>query len=212
MKTEPSKKDWLLLSRYLAGALSRRQVETLESRLSAESDLAEALLQLKRTRFMLANLSLVPAPHDFTINPSSVPARKTSRLFPVFRLSTAICSILFVVTLAYTTLVLPSQRDQTMMMTYTGEPQVAEPKAAVLSEDSAVPTIESFIGTVPFAGAGSPPSVIPTQQITRGEGEVEEPPRPLRSPIPWAQILWILGGLSLGLGGAAIVFYHQERA
>ncbi len=212
MKTACSNKDWLLLSRYLSGALSIRQAGALESRLSAESDLTEALLQLKRTRFMLANLPQKKVPRNFTLTPGMVPSRRIAQLFPTFRLAAAICSILFVITIAYTTLAVPLQRNQVMMMASPGESREAAPKTAILSEDTALPTTEGILEPAPVAGAGSPPSTLPTIEINRDEAEVEAFSTSQRSSPPWTQIVWILGGLSFVLGAAAIFFYFQEHA
>jgi len=211
MMTVCSEKDWLLLSLYLAGALSTRQVEGLESRLSSESYLAEALLQLKRTRSLLARLPQKPVPHNFTISPESLPHKQNTRLFPAFRLATAICSILFFITIAFRTLALPLQSNQTLMMAVPGESQRAAPKAVTSSEDTASATAGANLGAPPLLGADAPSVSLPTQEITRDEAYAEEPVNPKRSPIPWAQIAWLLGGLSLALGAAAVFFYFQER-
>ncbi|MGA9397445.1 MAG: hypothetical protein WBV22_04215 [Anaerolineaceae bacterium] len=211
MMTVSSEKDWLLLSRYLAGALSNRQVEALESRLSSESDLTDALLQLKRTKSLLALLSQKPVPHNFTLSPKSLPNKQNTRLFPAFRLATAICSILFVFTIAFRVFALPMQSNQKLMMVVPEESQRAAPKASISSEDTASATAVADLGAPPLLGAGAPSTSLPAQEITREEAYVEEPVTPQRTHIPWVQIVWILGGFSLALGAAAVFFYFQER-
>lgn len=211
MTTVCSEKKWLLLSHYLAGALSKRQVEILESRLSTESDLADALLQLNRIKSLLASLPQKPIPHNFTISSKTLPTRQITRLFPAFRLATAICSILFILSMVYGTYLLPLSGNQILRMSAPRESQQSAPKAAISSEDEASATVEANLGASPRAVAEAPALPLSEQESSSDEEYVEEPVTSRHSPIPWVQIGWILGGLSLSLAAVTIFFYIQER-
>lgn len=211
-----SEKDWLLLSRYLAGALSSHQVEVLESRLSSESNLSIALIELKRTRSLLAHLPEKKVPHNFTIKPGTLPYKLPARLFPVFRLATAVCSILFVIAIAYKTITFPMQSNQAVKLVAHEVSEQAEPKVEIPSADTLSSTIEPLLGIAPApAGAGAPaeaPAVSPpSEETTRAKEYIEEQYIPNRSATPWVQIVWVLGGLGLVLVGVAILFYYRER-
>ncbi len=206
-----TEKDWLLLSRYLTGALSDRQMEVLEMRLSSESDLATALLELKRIKALLARLPEKPVPHNFTISSKSLPDKQITRVFPIFRLAAAVCSILFVITVAIRIFATPIQSNQALLMAAPAGSMQAAPKQVVSAEDTISATSEANLGSPPMAGAGAPSMTLPTQERERNEEYVEEPVPSKSSSIPWVQITWALGVISLAMGAAAIFFYFQEH-
>jgi hypothetical protein len=221
MRTPPSDKDQLLLSMYLVGALSSQQAAILESRLASEKDLLEVFNQLKRTRAMVASLPTRQVPHNFTIKSGDLPRKQPVRLFPVFRLATAICSLLFAITLGMRGFTTRMMSPQNVAITMADEVQEyamgenpmweAAPKASEpidTAPSDAYPAQE----TTPMpAGAGA--LTAPQPELDRSEEEVitEEIFFPGDSYIPWVPIIWSLGLISVLLGIAMLYFYNRER-
>lgn len=94
-----SRRDWQLLSEYIDGELSERKRVRLESRLASERALRDALRKIKRTQQILRAAPHLSAPRDFVLTPDMIPQRETRSFFPVFRLATALVSILLVAVL-----------------------------------------------------------------------------------------------------------------
>ncbi len=98
-----SPKDWQLLSNYLDGQLSDREVLILGTRLNKEQALKEALQELQQTRYLLQHARKVPVPRRFTLTPEMAgqirPAKKP--LFPIFSFASVIATIFLVVVLLF---------------------------------------------------------------------------------------------------------------
>lgn len=105
-----SSQDWQLLSEYIDGELSSTQKSRLEERLDADQRLREAYQRLRNTKQVLRSTPQLSAPRRFTLTPEMVGQAKPRSLFPVFRLATAVISILLVAVLVYdfSGIVLPS--------------------------------------------------------------------------------------------------------
>lgn len=103
MKINYSPKDLLLLSNYLDGQLSTREVLLLEKRFEIEPALIQALNELRQTRYLLQHVRKVPVPHHFTLTPEMAeqirPARKP--LFPFFSFASVIATVLLVVVILF---------------------------------------------------------------------------------------------------------------
>lgn len=98
MTKELSRRDWERLSAYLDGQLSSREQARLVARLEEDADLRAALENLRATRDALRSLPSLKAPRNFTLSPEMVsqPRQKTTPWVPVFRLASALASLLFV--------------------------------------------------------------------------------------------------------------------
>lgn len=216
-----SEQDRWLLSNYLVDALSSQQKAQLVSRLAEERDLVEELNQLKRIRALLASLPIRPAPRNFTINKAEYPEKHPVRFFPIFRIATAICSFLFVLSLSmkiYTTPGLKYQMVDTSMPAVSQESTAAEnfllapaPKAAftpVTAPDAAIGAEEA---TQLPAGAGALTAPITEAEPRRGGPWSGEMGRPIGASIPWTPIMWSLGTVSILLGAAMLYSYYRER-
>jgi hypothetical protein len=88
-------RDLERLSAYLDGALTAKEASRLEARLREEPILQQALLDLKGTAQLVASLSEVPLPRNFTLTPEMVSIRERPRVYPVMRLATALATFAF---------------------------------------------------------------------------------------------------------------------
>jgi hypothetical protein len=100
MNREISIKDLQQLSEYLDGKLREKERIQVEARLRSQPELREELEGLRRTHLMLQQLPRRRAPRNFFITPEMLPKRSTLRLFPVFRLASALAGLLLVVAFA----------------------------------------------------------------------------------------------------------------
>ncbi len=100
MNREISTKDLQQLSEYLDGKLPEKERIQVEARLQSRPELREELEGLRRIHLMLGQLPRRRAPRNFFITPEMVPKRSTLRLFPVFRLASALAGLLLVVAFA----------------------------------------------------------------------------------------------------------------
>lgn len=103
MKFNYSPKDWQLLSNYLDGQLTNREVSILETRLQSEPQLKQTLMEMQQTRYLLQHAKKVPVPRSFTLTPEMVaqirPARKS--LFPFFSVASVVATIFLVVVILF---------------------------------------------------------------------------------------------------------------
>jgi hypothetical protein len=213
MTSHCSEKDWLLLSRFLAGAITPRQAAVLESRLASDPDLIEALLQLKRTRLLLSACPEKKIPHNFTIRAGQTARRQSPRLFPVFRVATVVSSLLFAAVVGMRLFSVNQVGESSVMMDMTAisqESAIAEnpmPKAAPPVDEPSTITPDARAA----AGAGVLTGPSPSQEIPDEEILYEAEFVPERDTIPWGNITWSLGITSLILASIAIYIYFQER-
>lgn len=102
MTKQLSTHDWEILSAYLDGELTSQEQTRLEHSLQQRIDLQQALDELRRTRIILRSAARVRAPRNFSLTPAMVgelkPSRKLSFSFNALRLSSALASILLVLT------------------------------------------------------------------------------------------------------------------
>ncbi len=212
-----SDKDWLLLSRYLAGGLSPRQSAVLETRLVSEPDLHEALQQIIRTRALLSGIPEKKVPHNFTIKSGQFPRKQTPRFFPIFRIATVVSSLLFAVVVGLRMLPMTSANEVglKMDMTIMSQESSAEDNAMPLAAPKAAPPVDEITTTTPdartAAGAGVLTGAPSVQEAPNEEAFYEEEYIPPRELIPWKSITWGLGIISLVMAALAIYLYFQER-
>ena len=101
MSNPLSPHDWQLLSDFLDGQLSSDEQKRLEHRLQTQTELQNALTELRHTRAVLRKANRRRVPHNFTLTPEMV--RQPSiwaGLFPVLRLSSALATLLVILTFA----------------------------------------------------------------------------------------------------------------
>jgi anti-sigma factor RsiW len=94
-----SRRDWQLLSEYIDGELSERKRIRLEGRFESERALRDALRKIKNTQRILRATPHLSAPKDFILTPDMIPQEEKRSFFPVFRLATAVVSILLIAVL-----------------------------------------------------------------------------------------------------------------
>jgi anti-sigma factor RsiW len=213
MTSHCSEKDWLLISRFLAGAISPRQAAVLESRLASDPDLREALLQLKRTRLLLSACPEKKVPHNFTISAGQTARRQSPRLFPVFRFATVVSSLLFAAVVGMRLFSINQVGEASLMMDMTSTSQESAivenpaPKAAPPVDEPSTITPDARAA----AGAGVLSGTSPSQEIPEEGILYEAEFVPEKEPIPWGNIALSLGITSLILASLAIYIYFQER-
>ncbi len=96
MNETTSFRDAESISAYLDGQISLSDKAALEARLKTEPRLREILSELSESRSMLRKLPARRAPHNFTLTPKMAGVRPPlPRIFPVFRLASALAAILF---------------------------------------------------------------------------------------------------------------------
>jgi len=96
-----TRKEWLLLSRYIDDDLSEEQRQRIEKRLQADDAFKAAYEELSHTRQVLRSVRPQRVPHPYTLNESQVGARSehtTPVLF--FRYSSAAAALVAVLALA----------------------------------------------------------------------------------------------------------------
>ncbi len=213
MTSHCSEKDWLLLSRFLAGAISTRQAAVLETRLASDPDLKKALLQLKRTRLLLSACPEKKVPHNFTIRAGQTAQRQTPRLFPVFRIATVVSSLLFAAVVGMRMFSINQVGESSLMMDMTAISQ--ESAIAENPAPKAAPPVNEQITMTPdartAAGAGVLTGPSPSQEIPDEEILYEAEFVPEKDTTSWRTITWSLGIISLILASLAVFIYFQER-
>lgn len=95
--------EWQILSAYIDDQLSSKEKAALEARLEKEDDLQKALEELRQTKTLLRMLPDKRVPHNFTLSPDMVADRlpAASRLFPLFSLSSALATVLLVISIIF---------------------------------------------------------------------------------------------------------------
>jgi hypothetical protein len=217
MTVHCSDRDWLLLSRHLAGALSFHQAASLEKRLASEPDLRKAMEQLKRTRMLLTSLPEKEIPHNFTIKAGQTASKQVPRLFPTFRFATVVSSLLLAIVLGLRVLPVNMASGPNLMaepaalsQEYASDDSIAPlaaPKAAAPVEETLTATPDVMTAT--GAGVLTAPSTI--QETPREETITETENTPEKELIPWNRITWTLVILSLALAALAAYMYFRER-
>ena len=98
MKAQISPKAWVLLSSYLDGELSAREIKRAEKKLRASKELRETLDEMKKTRALIQSLPRKRVPHNFTLTPAmaEVKANTLQRLFPVLSFVSIASTLAFI--------------------------------------------------------------------------------------------------------------------
>jgi anti-sigma factor RsiW len=131
MSKKITNRDVETLSAYLDEQLTPRERIRLERRLRKDPELKNEIEQLRHTRQLIRNLPKVRAPHNFTLSPKMAGIRKTPRIYPVFRLASALATILFA-------LVLVSDFFGSQQFTQAPQPEkalISTPAASVAAQE-----------------------------------------------------------------------------
>jgi len=136
MTMQITQRDLENLSAYLDEQLSPGRRARLEARLEYEPGLRVALHELQHTRGLLKVAPRLRAPHNFTLTPEMVgQSRQVGRLYPSFRLVSAIASLLFVLVIAGDFLGLQNVRLKSGA-------DLAAPMAAAVQEEESAPQMK----------------------------------------------------------------------
>lgn len=97
-KTSISPRDQELLSAYLDGQLTSKEITNLQRRLKDDREMQEALEGLRMTREALHSLPRLRAPRNFTLSPDMAGVRAATRhpVYPVFGFASLAASLLLV--------------------------------------------------------------------------------------------------------------------
>ncbi|HXF83753.1 MAG TPA: zf-HC2 domain-containing protein [Anaerolineales bacterium] len=164
-------RDIELLSAYLDGELEPSDSARLEARLKSDPELASVMNDLRATRALLRKLPQRRAPRNFTLTRKMVGQNPPlPRLYPVFRLATALAMLLFFFSFGLNALApqLTSSQAPAFGMGGGGEPDTF---AAQEAPAEAFPT-EAPAEEPSIALAAPSPTAIPTDEAAR---EVEPP-------------------------------------
>ncbi len=95
--------EWQVLSTYIDNQLSPEEKAAVEKRLSTDPEIQKALEELLQTRALLRRMPQRPVPHNFTLTPEMVSSGPSvaGRLFPVFSFSSALASVLLVISIVF---------------------------------------------------------------------------------------------------------------
>jgi hypothetical protein len=171
--------DLKLLSAYVDGECSEREAARVEARLQAETELRQALEELRATAGLLRSLPEVQPPRSFALTPEMVGSRK-KRPYPALRLATALASIAFVALVGIDALssgLLPSAGSYAPVQEVIEVEQPAmEPEMALAPAEDAGERnaqVETEVEMeAPMGGGGLPE---PTAQLPGAPSEGAEP-------------------------------------
>ena len=196
MKLNYSPKDWQLLSNYLDGQLTNREVSIVETRLNSEPQLKQTLMEMQQTRYLLQHAKKVPVPRSFTLTPEMAsqirPARKP--LFPFFSFASVIATIFLVVVILFE--FLPGMLSSVLSQKSAASNEMLAMEAAPMAEeamDSATPPMIIEWGRPAGAygmggGSGGDSGIMSASPIGGGADiQLEEPEVPAGEPAPSIQ-------------------------
>lgn len=119
--------DWEILSAYLDGQLSDREMTQLRQRLDAQPELQRALDELQRTKMVLRSAPRRRVPRNFTLTPAMAPTPKPwYRLAPTLSFASALAFLLLVLSFGFT--LLPGFNNSTQI--FAAAPAVNQAPAA----------------------------------------------------------------------------------
>lgn len=195
MKLNYSPKDWQLLSNYLDGQLTNREVSIVETRLKSEPQLKHTLMEMQQTRYLLQHAKKVPVPRSFTLTPEMAaqirPARKP--LFPFFSFASVIATIFLVVVILFE--FLPGMLSGVMSQKSAASNEMLAMEAAPMAEEALDSATAPLIiewgrpaGAYGMGGGGGDAGMLAAPPVGGGnEMEPEMPEMPAEEPAPAAE-------------------------
>lgn len=225
--TQPSSRDFELLSAYLDGQLSQTDTTRLESRIKADPELRSVYDGLRQTRALLRQLPSRRAPRNFRLTPQMVGIKpSTPRIFPVFRLASVFATLLLLIgyginlsasaasmaaptTMAYDTYMAPAGNGAAEIATQPEPtPETAAPKFAPTAPTSETPEIQQnkYAAETPSANR-SMANISPNAESQLAMDS---------APAPTAELPvhpgWLFGLLGLAVFSSAGAFIVHLRA
>jgi hypothetical protein len=94
MKISP--RDWVQLSAYLDGELSRRDQIQLEKRMKVNPGLQAALEELKVSKIILSKTPQLPVPRNFTLSQAQIGIKTRQPVYRKYSLAAAVMSFVFI--------------------------------------------------------------------------------------------------------------------
>ena len=186
MTKQLSLQDLEILSAYLDGELTSQEQIRLEQSLGQRSDLQQALEELRRTRIILRSASHLRAPRNFTLTAEMVgrikPARKPFFAFTVLRFSSALATILLVLSVIgeWVAFSGPAASPVAMVSAPTTETVSALPEAALMpapTNDPAAGVREAFPAEPSAKDFGTPlETPLPTGEVMLPQPPLEMMP------------------------------------
>lgn len=216
---QPTFRDVEQLSAYLDGQLPPGEAARLENRLKTDPQLRSVAEDLRQSRGLLRQLPARRAPRNFTLTPQMAGVKPPlPRSFPVFRLASALATLLFVFSLTVNTLpAFPSFSAAAPAPYGMGgggeEPALAmEAPAAPPAAESAAPSAETqrLIAEPTFAADQAQPKAAPEELVN--EPPAVEPVSASPARIPSAVIFGLLLLALLAGGAAQLVRWQAERS
>ena len=135
MKSQLSMRDWERLTAYLDNQLNPQQRNKIEQRLIIEPDLQSAMQELKRTKIMLRSVRRRKVPYNFTLTAEMVKPRPLPTLFPVLSITSALATVLLVISLLLELMPLPLTGSQRAPMKLSqAEVDISEEANIVVEE------------------------------------------------------------------------------
>ena len=239
--TKISFRDVEQLSALLDEKLNPADVARLQKQLENDPELRAIYEDLRQTRYLLRQLPQRRAPRNFTLKPSAARVRPPlPRIFPAFRLASALASILLFFSLA-TNATLPrlaSMASSAPMYGYGmgGDPSIdramggggsaedAAPEAA-LEMAPAAPAVEEPAAEEPSAKTAEPtptPMAEPTLEVAALPPVEEAQPyqeEPLPAPFPTPELMappiadWIMIALTvLAFASGGTAFFLRWKS
>jgi hypothetical protein len=198
MKMNYSPKDWQILSSYLDGQLSTREISILKQRLAKEPHLKQAYKEILETRHLLQNARTIPVPRSFTLTPEMAAQIKPAKrpLIPIFSFASVIATIFLVVVLLFEFVpgalsggLVAKSTDANEMLAMEAAPMEAP---AVAQDSASTPQVFQWgapsVATGMGGGGGGDMGMVSSLPIGGG---VDNPPIqeeiPVEEPVPSAE-------------------------
>ena len=177
MNTQPDSREWETLSAYLDNALSPTEKQRLEARLQTSPELKQILQELRITRALLRSVPRRRAPRNFTLTPQMAGIHRQQRpawLVPVFSMSSALATLLLVITLFVEMFAAPSAAAP--MHLEEALPADTQPQAEMNTLAALAPTETPMIITWGNPGMGGGGGMdMPYGMAAEGKGGGGEP-------------------------------------
>lgn len=196
MTKQLTAQEFEILSAYLDGELTSQEQSRLEQSLEQRSEMRQALDELRRTRIILRSATRLRAPRNFTLTAEMVgsvkPARKPLFAVNALRFSSALASILFVLTIIgeWFTFSGPLAAPVAMVSEPASQAESVPPEAAMLAAPTSAPAELRQMATPEPSAKGfetTPEAPLPTAEISMfaqpAEETTAEAPSALEAPL-----------------------------
>lgn len=168
------------LSAYIDNQLSPAEKTKLESRLGHETELQQALTDLRLTRRMLRSLPTIKPPRNFTLTraQAQAAARPRFQLFPALRLATALAGFAFVFLLAVDLLALQNSAGETAAPALEQALKSTEPTETVETSAAGGVGAETLTEAPPPASPLNAETPTPAPELSIAAADLSATPTP----------------------------------